>query len=454
MERGLTAGQVGAALWRRKGLAGAVGLLVLALGAVLVLSQPAVYEATAVVRVQPQRPGEEMVQRTVSEPAEQRLLSLRQDLLARPLLLQAVRELELYPELVASRGAEAAVGRLRRDLTLRVEGESAFELTYAHSDPQVAARVANRLPALYAESVLRQRQEQAARAQQLFEDELSTLGRSVSGWEERIARFKVERLGELPEQLEMNMRAMDRTGALLRSRLEELRVAEARRSELARARYGADSEPGRLQAAEVARAQELLAARSQWTEDHPEVRRLQRELEYVRLERREAERRHQIEREELARTSRLIQSLQEEKEALEREIKLYQQRMERTPQWAHELGVLQRDYEISRAKYQSVLSRKVEAELARELEARAAEDLFHLVSPAGVPVSPARPDRVSGLLIALVLAAGLAVLVALVADARDDTLRSEEEVRERLPLPLLAVVPQVQGKAGGDVPGA
>jgi len=65
------------ALWRRRVLAGVILLGGFAVGAVVVMALPEVYEATSVVRVEPQRPGEEMVQRTVSDLLEQRMLTVR-----------------------------------------------------------------------------------------------------------------------------------------------------------------------------------------------------------------------------------------------------------------------------------------------------------------------------------------------------------------------------------------
>src|SRR5688572_16438964 len=220
MERGMTADQVLKALWRRKVLVGAIVLGVFAVGAAIVLSQPSVYEATAVVRVQPQRPGEEMVQRTVSERIEQRLLTVRQELMARPVLQKAIQELGLYPEIVSSKGMEAAVQRMRRDLEVKVEGETAYELTYSAADPQVAANVANRLPAIFAEETLRIRKDQANRATTLFDEEVGLLRKALADWERAIAQFKVDHAGELPEQLEMNMRALERIGALLQTKSE------------------------------------------------------------------------------------------------------------------------------------------------------------------------------------------------------------------------------------------
>ncbi|HEX8700443.1 MAG TPA: Wzz/FepE/Etk N-terminal domain-containing protein, partial [Myxococcaceae bacterium] len=143
MERGMTADQVLVALWRRKALVGAIAAAVLAVGAAVVMTRPSMYEASSVVRVEPQRPGEEMVQRTVSELIEQRLLTVRQELMARPVLQKAIEEMNLYPDIVSKKGMETAVNQMRKDLTIRVEGENAFELTYVNRDPNVAAQVAN-----------------------------------------------------------------------------------------------------------------------------------------------------------------------------------------------------------------------------------------------------------------------------------------------------------------------
>ncbi|MBN1204518.1 MAG: chain-length determining protein [Myxococcaceae bacterium] len=446
MERGMTADQVLVALWRRKALVGAIAAAVFAVGAAVVMTRPSMYEASSVVRVEPQRPSEEMVRHTVSELIEQRLLTVRQELMARPVLQKAIEEMALYPDVVSEDGMEAAVAQLRKDLTVSVEGENAFELTYANRDPRVAAQVANRLPEIFAEETLKLRQAQAARATQLFNEEMEALARSVSAWEQRIAQFKVDHMGELPEQLEMNMRGLERVSHLMQTKSEELRAAEARRSDLARARNHADSEAGRLEAAENGLTRSLVAARTAWTEDHPEIKRLESELEAMTAKRRDAEGRLVADRQERLRVAELITSIQGEIKDLQQRAEAYQRRLDNTPRWAHELSVMDRDYEIARTKYQSVVSRKVEAEIAEELEAKSSKSLFNVISPAGVPGIPARPDRYGGMLIALLVALGLGALTGVILEMRDDSIRDGQELRERLTLPVLAVVPNMQGR--------
>lgn len=448
MDRGMSAEQLFRALWRRKLLAGAILLGGLVVGTTIVMALPDRYEATSVVRVEAQRPGEEMVQRTVSELLEQRMLTVRQELLATPVLQQTIEEFELYPEVVEKDGMQAAVGAMRKELTVRVEGEHAFELSFRHPDPEMAQRVANRLPEIYAAAAVAVRREQAERAANLFGSEVERLQKSLADWEHRIATFKVQRMGELPEQLDTNMRGLERVAAMLQTKSEELRVAEGRRSELFRAQLSGDSAAGRLKAAEDALTRDLVGARTQWTGDHPEVTRLESELATLTTRRQHAESLMVGERRERALAARTVQDIRREIEGLQSQAQAYQARLDNTPRWAQALAVLERDYEITRTKYQSVVSRQVEAQIARELEARGAEDMFRMVSPAVVPSSPVSPDRPTGLLVTLLLSAALAVLAVVMLELRDESIRDGSELRGRLSLPILAVVPQLPSARG------
>ncbi|MBX5483734.1 MAG: chain-length determining protein [Myxococcaceae bacterium] len=446
MERGMTVDQVLRALWRRKLLVLAIAGGVFAVGLAIVAALPSVYKATASVRFEPNQPIADLVQPTVTEPVERRIVTIRQELLARPVLERVIREQNLYPEVMEKEGIDAALERFRSDLEVKLEGDAAFDITYSAKEPELAARVVNRIPEVFAEEAVKNRQRAARRAEQLFNDEVEELKKSVASWEKKIAQFKVDHMGELPEQLEVNMRGLDRVSAEIEHRYEELRAAEMRRGDLLRASYAGDSEAGRLQQQELETQRALVAARAQWTEDHPEVKKLQTELNAIRGKLRDAENRMVEERRERARMNRVIDGLQAEIAQLHQKAEAYQARLDVTPKWAQELAMMQRDYEIARAKYDSVISRKVEAELARELELKSAPDIFRVLSRATVPVTPASPDRMGGTMIALLIALALGILVAILAEARDDSIRDVSEVKERLPLPVLAVVPEMAGK--------
>jgi len=256
-------------------------------------------------------------------------------------------------------------------------------------------------------------------------------------------------MGELPEQLEANMRSLERTITQIDTTNDELRMADARRSDLVRAHAAADTEAGRLKEAEDARTQALVAARTQWTEDHPEVQRLANEVEDLKARRERAEGQMFAERSERARAIRIVRELEGRISTLQQQAQSFQKRIDATPKWAHELGVMNRDYEAVTAKYRSVVARQVDVELAQEMEIRGAQAMYKTLSTAGVPVGAASPDRVAGLLISLLAALGLAVLAGLVLEMRDQSIRAPSELKGRLPMPVLAVVPNVPAGKGG-----
>jgi succinoglycan biosynthesis transport protein ExoP len=443
MERGMTADQVVNALWRRRLLVLAIAGGVFALGAAVVATLPNVYKATAVVRVEPHHPIADMVQPTISETVDRRIVTVRQELLSRTVLQRTIEELDLYAETRKKAGIDAAVEAMRRDLEVRVEGDNAFELTYSAGDPVLAAKVANRLPEIFADQAVRARQGQAARTSALFAEEEKALRAQLNEWERRIAQFKVDHMGELPEQLETNMRALDRTLGYIQARTDELRAAQVRRGDMLRAHLPGDSEVGRLRAQELEAQRLLIAARAQWTGDHPEVQRLTRELETIRARVRGADGRLVDERNERIRMTRVISEIQQQLGELEKQAAAFQARIDATPRWAHELSGLTRDYEMTRAKYDSVMSRKVEAELAQELETRGAKDIFQVISPAAVPASAGSPDRMRGLVLILLIALAAGALAGVIAESRDQSIRDVDQVKERLPMPVLAVVPEM-----------
>jgi polysaccharide chain length determinant protein (PEP-CTERM system associated) len=444
MDRGLTADDVARALWRRPWVVAGVTGLVLVLGATYVMTRPRIWKATSVVRVESQQTDAQLVQRTVGD-VEPRLLSLRQAMLGGPVLGRVVDQLKLYPELVARRGKEAAVEQLREAIDVKPTWNS-FEVTASANDPRRAADIANLVPTLFAQMTNETRAAQAADATRVFDSQVKELQDSVNSWQQKIIAFKVAHVGELPEQMEANMRQLDRLSGEVRARTEQLRATDVRRSDLVLLRNGGDTEMGRVQAQADQLELQLAAAKTQYTDDHPEVVRLSRELKAARNRVNEADARLGAQRDERARAAKEVNGIQRDIDGLEKERQTYQARLDNTPRWAAELAGLEREYDIAKTKYQSVLGRKVEAEIAQEAEARNAPRLFSLVSPAAPPAMPSKPDRFGGLMVVLVAALGAGVLSGVMLDLRDESIRDERQLRGELPLPVLAIVPEMNGR--------
>ncbi len=444
MDRGLTVDDVTRALWRRPWVVLSVTALVLVVGTAYVMTRPRVWKATAVVRVEAQQTDAQLVQRTVGD-VEPRLTSLPQAMLGGPVLGRVVDQLKLYPKLVARRGKEAAVEQLREAIDVKPTW-NAFEVTVSAGDPKQAADIANLVPQVFAQLTNETRAAQADDAIKVFDTQVKELQDSVNGWQQKIIAFKVAHIGELPEQMEANMRQLDRLAGELRARTEQLRATEARRSDLVLMRNGGDTEVGRAQVVADQLEQQLAAAKTQYTDDHPEVLRLTRELKSARAKVRESDSRLGVQRDERARAGREVAGIQRDIDGLQKDMQTYQTRLDQTPRWAAELAGLEREYDIAKTKYQSVLGRKVESEIAQEIQARNAPRLFSLVSPAAPPVAPSKPDRFGGLMVVLVAALGAGVLSGVMVELRDESIHDERQLRGELPLPVLAIVPAMNGR--------
>ena len=449
MDRGISLQQMVKGLWRRRRLVLLVFAGVLAAGIWLVALMPAVYQASAVVQVEPYRPVVELVQPSVTQFIEERLRTGAQELLSRPLLEKAIVRLDLFPKTRARKGMDAAVSELRAMLDVLVEGERAFELVVEGDDPKRVADIANLLPTLYSEQVLAVRAAQAEAIARLFEDELDRVGTRVYELEAQIAAFKLAHLGELPEQAESNMRGLERIMGLMTSRTDSRRELQRRVSELHTGRSDTESELGRLHRRGLDLERDLTAARSQWTAGHPEVERLEREVEAIRGRMAGAEASAQQMNSERGFLNAQLATLNAELKGLDKEAELYRGRLDRTPRWAQALSVLDRDYGLMRTKYQSLLSRKVEAEVAQQLEVRARAGMFRVLSPASVPRAPHKPDRAAGVALVVLAALGLSVLAGVFRELQDDSLRRIEHARE-LEMAVLALVPHIPAGRAKD----
>jgi capsular polysaccharide biosynthesis protein len=138
-----------------------------------------------------------------------------------------------------------------------------------------------------------------------------------------------------------------------------------------------------------------------------------------------------------------VQNLELEISKINSQIADYQQRVERTPKHEQELLTLQRDYKNIQDSYNSLLNRKLEAEIAVNMEKKQKGEQFTVIDPARLPEKPVSPNMRR--LFLMVLAAGLGFGAGLVMllDFFDSSLRKPEYFEADLGVPVLATVPRI-----------
>jgi uncharacterized protein involved in exopolysaccharide biosynthesis len=246
------------------------------------------------------------------------------------------------------------------------------------------------------------------------------------------------------------MRGLERTTVLLGEKSDALRDAQRRLAEASKLHIEADSDAGRLAHRESEVGQALFTARSQYTGDHPEVQRLERELATVRQKRLDAEAAIRNADTTRATAAAQVNELQRELTTVQQQADMYKQRIDNTPRWSTPLAELDQQYEILKQKYQQMLSRKVEADVAHDLEMRARANMFHVLSEAAEPAVPARPDKAAGFMLVALVALALGVLAGVILELQDDSLREPADALHQLRIPVLAVVPRLDGATVGS----
>jgi uncharacterized protein involved in exopolysaccharide biosynthesis len=130
-----------------------------------------------------------------------------------------------------------------------------------------------------------------------------------------------------------------------------------------------------------------------------------------------------------------------EEERLRSVLLSYQKRIEIEPTREAELSALTRDYDTLQDSYRSLLTRKQESEIAANLERQQIGAQFKVLDPARLPERPFAPNRQAFTAVAATGALGVGLLFAGVLEWFDRGLRTEDDVRVALGLPVLAMIP-------------
>jgi hypothetical protein len=128
---------------------------------------------------------------------------------------------------------------------------------------------------------------------------------------------------------------------------------------------------------------------------------------------------------------------------LNQEIASYAKRVEATPKLEQELLVLRRDYDNLKVSYNSLLNRKLEADIAVNMEKKQKGEQFQVIDVARLPERPVSPDLRKLFLAVLVVGLALGGGLVYLSDTLDTSVRRLEGFEDRYGLPILAAVPRV-----------
>ena len=428
----------------------------------LAFALPPSYRSSSTILLEASSIPPELVQTTVSSYADQQIELVSRRVLTPENVEPVVKEIDPYPEhpemSVPEKARQVIADTLieRVDpITLEVLDESnAFSIHYQNPDPKRAAAIAQKISDLFLEYNRKSRSERAAAAYDFLLAQSRDVERRIGEIDQRVAQFKARHGDALPESQMRNQSSADRATRDLMDLEGQIRAAEERQAllnvQLSKINPTLGSTTGNMQT-ELATLQGQLAdARIRYTPDHPDVKRLQRQIEalsataaadpgagrvvpnnpeYIGVQ------------SQIFATQREIAALQQSAARARGQIYSYEAGMAAAPAVEREYAELTRNRDVLKAQFGDIQNKLREADIARNLETEQQGDKFSQIRSPGVPATPFSPNRLGIILLGIILGGGLAVGLAALAESSDPSVRSTRDLQAITTIPAIASVP-------------
>lgn len=436
---------------------------------------PRIYTAETLILVDPQRVPDDYIRSVVAGDVESRVSTIQQQILSRTNLSRIIKDFHLFNKQEDRKlYLEEKIASLRKRISVKVtqskrrSDADSFSISFKDENAEIAMKVTNAIATSFIDENLKVREEQAVGTSNFLAGELQSIRARLEVLEEQLKNFRKKNMGELPEQLESNLRILDRLQEQLSERQlnlrEERNNLQATQAELfSLSSAGGAGSVAALKAKlvnEIAKHRETLEAlQAKYTAEHPDVLRLEqliadKEREYAAIKKSPnnaalppvnpaiANSLNELRlRERTAKQS--ILALMEEIEDLQKQMTEYQTRVENTPKREQELLSLKRDYENMQALYNSLLNRRLEAELAANMERKQKGEQFRIVDPASLPQKPSEPNMKKVFILFVFAGLGVGGGLIFLQQMMDNSLSSLEEIESVSQLKVIATIPPI-----------
>ena len=425
---------------------------------------PKIYQASTLILVEPQKIPSNYVKPIVTTPIENRIKTIQQQVSSRSRLETIINEQNLFLDLRDQVPMEDLVARVDRNIRVEVRGLSTFKIYYEAEDPQVAARVANAVAGLFISENVNARRLEAESTTRFLEQQLAGKKIELEAQEARITEFNRAHMAELPAQRDVNFALLEGYRGRLKTNIDEISKQQDRKITLEKAL--ADLPTSGVTNVQTAagdldqKRARLVELRSQFTEQHPEVILLKRQIAQLEeqlshrnddkdpnetappapatMSLREQQLRGQIEEIDLS-----IRNLLREADRVRAQISDYESRVANAPRNEAALLTLKRDYDIMQQSYLELMRNKSQAEIAVSLEQERQGESFIILDRAVPPARPYKPNVNQILSFGCALGLMLGLWLALLVDIASPRFHSEDELLAAYDIPVLASIPSL-----------
>lgn len=231
---------------RRKKLILLAGGILLALSLSAAFFWPPTYKSMATILIEEQEIPTDLVRSTITSYADQRIETIKQQVMSRTTLWKVVEQFDLYSDRRKTSPVEEIVKRFIKDIEVEVisadvvdkktqhatKATIAFTVAYQNKSPEIAQNVANELTSLFLGENLKSRERQAQEATSFLQQEAEGLAKHIGEIDDKIAEFKQRAQGALPELMPLNQQLMNQSDRELMDVDQQIRTLEERKNYL------------------------------------------------------------------------------------------------------------------------------------------------------------------------------------------------------------------------------
>ena len=431
-------------IWLRRWQAVMAAWLIAVIGWAVVYTIPKRYEASARVYIDTQSILKPLMSGlAVNTSIEQQVQVMTRTLLSRPNMEKVARMSDLNIRAKTAKDLESQITGLMGNVQLEAANrgqENLYRITYQNSDPALAKSVVQSLLTILVEGSLGNKRKDTDSAKRFIDGQIKQYEQKLTASENMLKEFKQKHLGMMPGQGGDYFAKLSEAQKLVNEATLALREADTRRDQLKRQLADEEPEITGLASANLAANPELDSRiqglkknldqlRLGYTEQHPDIVNTKRVIEQLE-EQKKQEAKLKKPKSAIATQNPYYQQLslslaeaEAQAASLRARVSEYtsryntlRQQATMVPQVETDLVQLTRDYEVNKASYDQLLSRRGSAQMSEDMESKTDVIDFKVIDPPYVPPNPSFPNRPlllsAVLLLALAGGAGVGFLIS------------------------------------------
>ena len=408
---------------------------------------PLRYESQATILLTAKSIPDEFVPTTIMANIVEQFEAIRSEVFSRNHLSEIIQETGIYADEQTTTTRFNLVERLRKDLIVeRLGGRSrsrqgpsaiAFKLSMNGKHPQILADVINTIIAHLINENVKYRSRQARLTTEFMSREFERADEALRSHQRKLGEFREMNRGALPEERTTAISRLDRLEEQRRSAILRLSDLQTRLEHL-------DAKPQIMSAGqdlELLRMQ-LRKAKTLYTDDHPKVRSLERQVSALDSLGTTDEPISIIQRDQRLQIQDGAASEQLRLTQIDQEVAKLEMLLAQTPRIVEEYAALVRLEQILQENYVEYLRKLKSAELALSLESAQQGAQLRRIDAAVVPTAPIVSRRQIGTA-GFVVALGLSILVAIARELLNPVIIDERHLEDILSVPLLGSIAKI-----------